>query len=201
MLSRGGTSLRRQGRPDRRRLLAQFLQHHAGQLRPWNPDTTATRKLAEYTKLRRKIVQERKRVGQQLTSRLKLYFPLLAQLFPRNIERTAALVKRWGTLAQLKRAHPKTLRVFMKQQGLRNIQKQTKLIETIRATVPLTTDVTIVEPNAPFSRLLAKQIEQLNQTVGQFDKHADAALYRILPGAGDALVPRLIVALGSDRDR
>ena len=181
--------------------MAQFLQHHAGQLRPWNPDTTATRKLAEYTKLRRKIVQERKRVGQQLTSRLKLYFPLLAQLFPRNIERTAALVKRWGTLAQLKRAHPKTLRVFMKQQGLRNIQKQTKLIETIRATVPLTTDVTIVEPNAPFSRLLAKQIEQLNQTVGQFDKHADAALYRILPGAGDALVPRLIVALGSDRDR
>ena len=27
-------------------LLAQFLQHHAGQLRPWTPDTTATRTLA-----------------------------------------------------------------------------------------------------------------------------------------------------------
>lgn len=190
-------------------LLAQFLQHHAGQLRPWKPDTTATRTLAGYTELRRKIVEERKRLGQQLTSRLKLYFPLLAQLFPRNIERTAALLKRWGTLAQLKRAHPNTLRTFLKQQGLRNVQKQTELIETIRAAVPLTTDAAIVEPNALFAQLLAKQIEQLNQTIGQFDKqiaelvaeHDDAALYRILPGAGDALVPRLIVALGSDRDR
>jgi len=77
-------------------LLAQFLKHHASQLRPWKPDTTATRKLAAYAEFRRKIVEERKRLTQQLTSRLKQYFPLAAQLFPRNIERTAALVKRWG---------------------------------------------------------------------------------------------------------
>ena len=190
-------------------LLAQFLQHHPGRLRPWKPDTTATRKLAGYTELRRKIVEERKRLGQQLTSRLKLYFPLAAGLFPRNIERTAALLKRWGTLAKLKRAHPQTLRTFLKQQGVRNDQQRTELIATIRAAVPLTTDEAIIEPNALFAGLLAKQIEQLNQIIDEFDKqiaelvaaHGDAALYRRLPGAGDALVPRLIVALGSDRDR
>jgi len=190
-------------------LLAQFLQHHAGQLRPWKPDTTDTRKLAGYTELRRKIVEERKRLNQQLTSRLKLYFPLLASLFPRNIERTAALVKRWPTLAKLRRAHPQSLRTFLKQQGVRNDRKRTELIETIRAAVPLTTDAAIVEPNALFAGLLAQQIEQLNQTIDQFDEqiaklvaaHDDAALYQRLPGAGAALVPRLIVALGSDRDR
>ncbi|MCH7687264.1 MAG: IS110 family transposase [Planctomycetes bacterium] len=190
-------------------LLAQFLGHHSGQLRPWKPDNTATRKLAGYTEHRRKIVEERKRLSQQLTSRLKLYFPLVIELFPRNIERTAALVKRWDTLAKLRRVHPKTLRTFLKQQGVRNDQKRTEIIEAIRAAVPLTTDEAIVEPNALFALSLAKQIEQLNQTIDQFDEqiarlvaaHDDAALFRALPGAGDALVPRLIAAMGSDRDR
>lgn len=190
-------------------LLAQFLKHHASQLRPWKPDTTATRKLAAYAEFRRKIVEERKRLTQQLTSRLKQYFPLAAQLFPRNLERTAALVKRWSTLTKLRRAHPRTLRDFLKQQGMRNDERRTELIETIRAAVPLTTDAAIVEPNAMFAESLAKQIEQVNKTIDQFDEqiaelvaaHDDAALYRALPGAGAALVPRLIVALGSDRGR
>ena len=151
-------------------LLAQFLQHHSGQLRPWKPDTTATRKLAGYTELRRKIVEERKRLNQQLTSRLKLYFPLLASLFPRNIERTAALVKRWPTLAKLRRVHPKVLRTFLQQQGVRNDPKRTEIIEAIRAAVQLTTDEAIVEPSALFAVSLAKQIEQLNQTVSRFDE-------------------------------
>jgi transposase len=190
-------------------LLAQFLQHHAGQLRPCKPDTAATRKLAAYVEHRRKIVEERKRLSQQLTSRLKLYFPLLIELFPRNIERIAALVKRWPTLAKLRRVHPQTLRTFLKQQGIRNEQKRSEIIAAIRAALPLTTDEAIVEPNALFAVSLAKQIKQLNQTIDQFDEqiaklvaaHDDAALFRALPGAGAALVPRLIVALGTDRDR
>ena len=151
-------------------LLAQFLQHHSGQLRPWKPDTVATRKLAGYTELRRKIVEERKRLTQQLTSRLKLYFPLLTKLFPRNSERTAALVKRWNTLAKLRRVHPQTLRTFLKQQGVRNDEKRTEIIKAIRAAKPLTTDEAIVEPSALFAVSLAKQIEQLNQTVSRFDE-------------------------------
>jgi len=190
-------------------LLAQFLQHHSGQLRACKPDTTQTRKLARYCEHRRKIVEERKRLHQQLTSQLKLYFPLLIQLFPRNITRSAAMVKRWKTLAKLRRAHPRALRTFLKQHGIRNDEKQTEIIKTIRAAVPLTTDEAIVEPTALFAVSLAKQIEQLNRTIDQFDQqiaelvaaHEDAPLFRTLPGAGDALVPRLIAAFGSDRDR
>jgi len=183
-------------------LLAQFLQRHPQQLRPWKPDTTAIRKLAAYVEFRRKNVEERKRLGQQLTSRLKLYFPLLIALFPRNIERAAAMVKRWPTLAKLRRVQPKTLRTFLKQQGVRSDEKRTEIIAAIRAALPLTADEAIVEPNALFAASLAKQIEQLDKTIEQFDEriaalvdeHEDAALFRILPGAGDALVPRLIVA-------
>ena len=108
-------------------------------------------------------------------------------------------------MVKLRRVHPKTLRTFLKQQGVRNDEKRTGIIEAVRTALPLTTDPAIVEPNALFALSLAKQIEQLNQTIEQFDEqiaklvaeHADAALFRALPGAGDALVPRLIVALSS----
>lgn len=190
-------------------LLARFLQHHAGQLRPWKPDDAATRKLARLVELRRKLVEERKRTGLQLISTLKLYFPLLAGLFPRHLERTAALLRRWNTLAKLRRAHPRTLRTFLRQQGVRNEAQQTELINTIRAAIPLTGDAAIVEPNALYAQSLAERIDQLARSIDEFDlriadlvdQHADSSLFRALPGAGDALVPRLIVAFGSDRDR
>ncbi len=130
--------------PGDAKLLAQFLKLHAEQLRPWKPDTEATRKLARYTEIRRKIVDERTRLTLQLGSTLKQYFPLMTELFPRKL--------------------------------------------------PL---------------MLARQIQDLDQTIGQLDeqiaastaKHPDRKIFRALPGAGDALVPRLIVAFGTDRDR
>jgi len=62
---------------------------------------------------------------------------------------------------------------------------------------------------ALYAQSLAERMGQLSRTVSQFDeriaelvaRHADGAFFRALPGAGDALVPRLIVAFGSDRDR
>jgi transposase len=53
------------------------------------------------------------------------------------------------------------------------------------------------------------QIADLNAAIARFDAqleqatgaHPDAALFRSAPGAGHALVPRLIAPFGSDRDR
>lgn len=56
---------------------------------------------------------------------------------------------------------------------------------------------------------LTRQIRELNQASVGFEQelekltpqHEDHELFRSLPGAGDALVPRLIAAFGTDRDR
>jgi len=45
---------------------------------------------------------------------------------------------------------------------------------------------------------IVKFDEELQKLVA---KHPDQELFRSLPGAGDALVSRLIAACGSDRDR
>jgi len=193
------------------RLLAQFLQHHHHQLRRWQPDTVPTRRIAELCELRRKLVEARKRLVLQLGSSLKLYFPLVLTLAGGTLYRELVLdlLRRWPTLSQLKRVHPKTLRTFLAEHGLRNTGQQTEFIHTVRAAVPLTKDQALIEPRAMYVQTLVGQIRDLNRAIAQFDEqlrqavaaHPDQAIFRSLPGAGDALVPRLIAAFGSDRTR
>lgn len=192
-------------------LLARFLKHHRDQLRPWQPDSPETRRIAELVELRRKLVEERKRVVLQLTSSLKLYFPLVLALSGGSLfgELMLDLLLRWPTLEELKRVHPKTLRKFLAAHRLKNSDQQTEFINQVRSAVPLTKDRSLVEPRAKYVQALARQIQDLNQGIGVFDEelarvvvmHPDEKLFRSLPGAGDALVPRLIAAFGSDRER
>lgn len=51
-------------------------------------------------------------------------------------------------------------------------------------------------------RILLSSIERFNQVIqGLFKAHPDHNLFYCLPGAGDVLAPRLLVAFGSDRSR
>ncbi len=197
--------------PGDARLLAEFLKNHPHQLRAWQPDTVETRRIAELSELRRKLVEERKRVVLQLSSSLKLYFPVVLKLSGRTLysDLILDLLRRWPTLKQLRRVPPKTLRAFLAEHGLRNADQQTKLINTARCAVPLTKDKALIEPRAKYVRVLAGQIKDLNRAIAEFEEelrqavavHPDQALFRSLRGAGDALVPRLIAAFGSERNR
>ncbi len=192
-------------------LLARFLEHHHQQLRPWRPDAEDTRQIAELSELRRKLVQDRQSVVLQVISSLKLYFPLVLKLSRRELydDMTIDLLRRWPTLQKLKRVHPKTLRTFLKEHGMRNDSRLDQFIESVRNAVPLTKDDALVEPRAKYVQALVQQIRDLNTAISQFEGelqklvaiHPDHEIFRSLPGAGDALVPRLIAAFGSDRDR
>ena len=196
--------------PGDARLLAEFLQHHQNKLSRWQPDTVETRRIAGLCELRRKLVDARKSLVLQLTSSLKVYFPLARKLTSRVLYHTLVLdlLRRWPTLGRLKRARPDTLRTFLHEHDLRNQTQQTKFIDDVRAAVPLTTDQALIEPQAKYVQALVAQIRDLNRSIAEFEKelqkatavHPDQAIFRALPGAGDALVPRLIAAFGSDRN-
>ncbi len=201
----------RKSDPDDAELLAQFLLQHPQQLRPARPDTEETRLLAHLTELRRNLVEERKRVTLQLQTTLKLYFPVLLELFSGKLDQplVTKLLQRWPTLSDLSRANPSTVKTFLKEQGLRNEERREAVATAIRAAIPLTTDKAIIQPYAAYAQGLARQLEQIVQSIETFDiqieaavaGHEDAPLFQSLPGAGAALVPRLIAAFGSDRDR
>lgn len=191
-------------------LLAQFLQHHHTALRPLQPDSPLTRRLAELTLLRRQLVEQRKRNTLQLRSSLQNYFPLILELFD-DLEAplVTRLLHRWPSLLLLQRVSPSLLKTFLKENGVRSQTRRDELFDRIRAAVDLTRDKALIEPRALHVQCLARLIETLVHSISEYNaaiaqalaQHEDAAIFESLPGAGAALVPRLIVAFGSDRDR
>jgi transposase len=191
-------------------LLARFLRDHRDRLRAWKPDDVQTRELARLCELRRDIVDARKTAIQQLIATLKQYYPQALQIAGELQEPQALeLLRRWPTLKQLQRAHPDALRRFFRQYGRRNDEKVDALVQTIRRFQPLTKDDAVIRPNVLYVGVLIKQIEQFNQAVSSFEEqiakrfaeHPDAAVFRSLPGAGPTLAPRLLTAMGTDRER
>jgi transposase len=198
--------------PSDARLLAQFLKHHHEDLRPFEADSPETRKIAEFSELRRKLVEERKRLVLRLGSTLDLYFPLVKTLVAGRTlfhDLSLDLIRRWPTLEKLKRVHPKTLRTFLKEHGLKNEDQQTTFIDAVKNAKALTKDKSLIEPRAMYVPVLVEHIKSLNQAIAKFDQelqqavaaHPDYDVFQSLPGAGAALVPRLIAAFGSDRER
>jgi len=82
-------------------------------------------------------------------------------------------------------------------------------LAVIRAAQPLVTDAAVLKAGQLAVEHLVSALEHLNRTIDDYDhqiaklvaQHPDAPLFRSLPGAGDALTPRLVAAFGTDRQR
>jgi transposase len=192
-------------------LLAEFLKNHQQKLARFTAADEDTRRLDEMSRLRRKLVDDRKTLFQKLQSTLKLYFPQLlawCSATPQN-GMFLAILRRWPSLKELSREHPKTLRKFLAEHGLKDAEAQSAWIKTVREATPLTEDQCLIGPRATYAQSLARQIAELNKSIAEFEKeleqatatHPDSALFRSLPGAGAIVTPRLIAAFGSDRSR
>lgn len=197
--------------PGDARLLAKFVRDHHPQLRPWRPDDTATRALALCCESRRKLVNEKKRVLQRLQSLLKSYYPLALELLGDSLGTRLGqdFLIRWPSLARLKRIHPNHLLKFFREHNCRSSAKNELRIESIRGARPLTADQAITGPSEIMAAALARQLRQFDESISEFDREIDklmasherAEVFRSLPGAGAALAPRLLVAMGSHLER
>ena len=79
----------------------------------------------------------------------------------------------------------------------------------MRRAVPATHDVAVVTASSTAVKALVRILKQVRLAIATYDKqiqilarnHPEFALFNSLPGAGPVLVPRLIAALGTQRDR
>jgi len=118
-------------------------------------------------------------------------------------------LEKWPTFEILKRTRANTIRRFYTQHGSRSMKRIEERLGQIAAATPLTTDRAIIESSSLLVTLLARQILSLNESIKKleeeierrFSQHPDAFVFDSLPGAGAALAPRLLVAMGSDRER
>jgi transposase len=192
-------------------LLCKYVHLHHQELRPWRPNDEQTRKLALLCEKRRQAVDARSALSNQLKSELKQYYPLALAVLDNDLSTVLAadFLLKWPNFASLKKASAQKLRSFFYGHQCRSEQKIEARIQRIHSAQPLTRDSAIIEAGTLTTQMLARQLQALAPFIRQYDEqiaqlfsqHPDRVLFNNLPGAGDALGPRLLSAFGSDRQR
>lgn len=191
-------------------LLLEVLRCHRDRLRPLELDTVETRTLQFLVEDRRKAVDEKTRLANRLTDMLKRYFPQILRWFDDPASPLVGdLLERWPTLQQLQKARPETLRCFFDQHNCRSQERIEERLQSIRQAIAATQDPAQLEAGTLAVAGLVRFLAQLRQTIADYDKriaqlaqaHPDFSIFDSFPGAGPVLAPRLIAALGTNRDR
>jgi hypothetical protein len=161
--------------------------------------------------LRRRSVDQRTKLTNRLCSALKSYFPQALELVGDTLYSPMALefLKRWPDLTSLKASRPSTIQRFYYRHNVRSQTVVQARLQQIAQAKALTSDEAtvfvaqrLVQRLVEQLALLQKHILEDEKLIAQaFAKHPEAELFRDLPGAGRALAPRLLLALGTDRTR
>jgi transposase len=188
-------------------LLLELLLHHRSRLRRLQPDTEQTRELQFLVEVRRKLVDDKTCFTNRLTAQLKLYYPQVLCWFYKVSSPVACdFLLRWPILEAAQKASPRVLRDFFRRH---NCQDEEFRIKQIRQAVPATRDQAVIRSSVLMVQATVRLIQNLKHDISRCEErieeltrsHPDVAIFDSLPGAGEALVPRLIAALGTQRDR
>lgn len=191
-------------------LILDLLVKHPERLRRLQPDTVETRSLQLLTEERRKLVNLYTCESQRLINWLKQIFPQILRCFDDPATPLVGdLLLRWPTLQQLQKASPQTLLKFFHQHNCRSEERIQQRLADIRQAVPATTDPALLQTGILCLQNSIRALAQMRTGVAAFDRqiaetyrlHPDRAIMESFPGAGAALEPRLIAAIGSQRER
>jgi transposase len=191
-------------------LLLDYVRKHRDQLRIWQPEAPQIRQLSRLVQFRRKLVSRQTALTNQLTSLLKEYFPQAIQWAGTLSNPMASLfLKKWSTLKSIQKSKPEAIATFYRKSGCRDSKLIDQRISEIRSAIAITNDPAIIKPNQLMVESLVLQLKAIAKSIRKFEKqiqsfysqNPDRPLYESLPGAGDALEPRLAVAFGLDRSR
>lgn len=191
-------------------LLLELVRTHHDRLRAWQPDDALTRQLRLLVEHRRETVADRTRLTNRLTALLKTYFPQALE-GAGDLRRPGAceFLTQWPSLEALQQESRSELRRFYHDHRRLSPEALQRLLEEINHARPLTSDRALVEASALMARTLVEQLravitalDRLDEVLAElFGQHPDAQLFSSLPGAGEALAPRLAAAFGLDRHR
>lgn len=191
-------------------LQMEILRLFRHKLVPLKPVSTLLKQLSQLVEFRRRTVQERVKVTNRLTDILKQYYPQPLDWFG---EKDSLIFRdfllKWPNLQKLKRARKQTLLAFLTENHSRYPNINENRIKEIRTTLPLTEDESIIAPNTLKVQVVVPQLKSLVEAIDTLDEqikvlyrqHADHVIYDSLPGAGACFAPRLLVAMGDDRER
>ena len=191
-------------------LAVDLVLRHRERFKPLRPQSIEMRTLAHLVEKRRRLVEDRLRFSNRLTSTLKAYFPQVLEWFShKDTFVFCAFITRWPTLKQVKRARRTTLERFFREQRVRRPQLVQARIEAIKSATPLTDDPAVIEPCVMEALALTEQLRTTLEIIKRFDdaiaelapSMPDYEVFASLPAAGPVFTSRLLVAFGEDRER
>lgn len=190
-------------------LLAQFIAHYRDHLRPLTPNSELTRKIATIAEDRRRLVDQRADLANELTALLKRYFPAALELKPARTyaEFFLKFLKKYPSLSKAQALGVSRLRNFFHGMGMK--AKADDYAKTLSAAVPLTNDATTIDTSVMRVEAVIEQLQTLNKHIKRYEsqlkqllpQHDDYAIVKSLPGAAINMQARMIAALGDDRSR
>ena len=191
-------------------LQLELLLTHRDKLQVLQPQSPTMRALAQLVEHRRRVVGDKVRITNRLTSTLKNYFPHVLHWFQdKDTHIFCDFLSRWPTLKAAQLARRSTLETFFHDHHVRVGEALAKRVHAIKTATPLTTDEGVITPNVLLVQALVSQlrvtldaIEAFDQAIAQHaQRHPDFPLFQALPGAGPVFASRLLVAFGEQRER
>jgi transposase len=190
--------------------LLEWLELHRERIKPWVPDDAQTRVLQKLVEFRREVVNQRVALTNQLTQVLKEYFPQALD-WGGEIDRVMIcdFLSKWPTLEKIKKARLDTIRTFYRQHGCRRSERIDEQLKAICTAQALTEDSAVIAASVCMVQTIVRALHPAIESIARLDKeieerfnvHPDMAIFDSFPGAGPALAPRLLAAMGSDRGR
>ncbi len=190
--------------------LLEWVTLHRDRIKPWVPDDPQTRALQRLVEFRRAVVNQRTTFTNQLTQLLKDYFPQALD-WAGEIDSVMAcdFLSKWPTLEKVKKTKPDTIRTFYRQHGSRSNELIAERLKAICTAQALTEDATVIETSVSMVQTIMRVLRPTMESIDRLDEeiktrfhaHPDRAIFDSFPGAGSALAPRLLAAMGSDRSR
>lgn len=182
---------------------ALFVRKHLAELKAWQAPSEAVTQLERLGLSRRKQVDARTRLTNQLQAALKRYYPQALELLHEDIWRPMNLefLRKWPSASKLRAVPLSRLKAFYTKHNSRSETRWKERTGLIARMVPL------AEANAADEleiETLVDQIEVLNESIAKHDRVTaklfakegeEAEKVSALPGAGPVLAPRLYVAL------
>src|SRR4029434_6161364 len=187
-----------------------LLLTHRDKLQPLQPQSPTLRTLDQLVEHRRRVVGDKVRITNRLTSTLKNYFPHVLQWFQdKDTHIFCDFLSRWPTLKAAQLARRSTLETFCRDHHVRSADVIAQRIHAIKTAIPLTTDEGVIAPHALLVPTLVNPLRGTLEAIEIFDHaiaqcaqhHPDFPLFQALPGAGPVFALGLLAALGDKRDR
>jgi Transposase len=136
-----------------------LLLTHRDKLQPLQPQSPTMRTLDQLVEHRRRVVGDKVRITNRLTSTLKNYFPHVLQWFQdKDTHIFCDFLSRWPTLKAAQLARRSTLETFCRDHHVRSADVIAQRIHAIKTAIPLTTDEGVIAPHALLVQTLVNQL-------------------------------------------